>query len=896
MPATAAKNKPGKAPSEAEQRQGELFLIDGNSLAYRAFFALPESIATADGRPTNAIYGFASMMAKILIEHRPTAVIVAWDAGMSGRERTYEEYKSQRRARPDLLAEQWPHLAPLADAFGFHNVKVEDWEADDVIATLARHARDAGIPVTIVSGDRDVYQLVSDGVRVMTTSRGITDTRIYDREGVIERYGVPPELVPDLIGLRGDTSDNIPGVPGIGDKTAAQLLQQFGSLESVLESVDQVSGAKRKQNLTEHAEDARISKQLAILSDDVDIAIDVRREARQKPDRSRLREVAAEFELRQVIRRLDEEFPEDVPARAVDETLIVEAVEGKPADLAGGPISLAVAAGRWAASDGERVVTGEAQDLRTLAAELRGRPLIAHDAKAQGGGGRLGLLAIAEPGALDLEHDTMVAAYLVDPARRVYDLRELAADFGLAAVVDVGPAGAGSEAEEAGIDSRQLSLAAEEGEARDPATEARLVIELAARQRERLAGLGLERLLHEVEMPLIEVLAAMERTGVKLDAKRLAEIGEGMAERISELEAEIFELVGHEFVIGSPQQLGAVLFEELGLTKKRRGKTGFSTDARVLAQIRDEHEVVAKIESWRELTKLKNTYLDALPALIDPETGRIHTPFNQAATATGRLSSINPNLQNIPIRSEIGRPVRSCFIADRGKRLLSADYNQVELRVLAHVAGEDILREIFASGEDVHRETAAEVLQISPDEVGPAERSKAKMVNYGIAYGLSAFGLADRLQISREEAAVYIQRYFDRFPAVKRLIDETIARAEREGSVTTLLGRRRLIPELRSEQRQRRSLGERLAVNTVIQGSAADVIKVAMVKCHSALARAGMETQIVLQIHDELLFEGPEREMEAATVLVRGEMCRAFDLDPPLAVDIGIGRDWLAAK
>jgi DNA polymerase-1 len=411
-----------------------------------------------------------------------------------------------------------------------------------------------------------------------------------------------------------------------------------------------------------------------------------------------------------------------------------------------------------------------------------------------------------------------------------------------------------------------------------------------------LEQFGFERLMRDVEMPLIEVLSAMERVGVKLDAKRLAEIGEGMAERIAELEREIFELAGHDFTIGSPQQLGTVLFEELGLTKKRRGKTGFSTDARVLAQIRDEHEIIGKVESWRELTKLKNTYLDALPGLIDPETGRIHTTFNQVATTTGRLSSTNPNLQNIPIRSEIGRPVRGCFVAERGKRLLSADYNQVELRVLAHVAGEDVLREIFASGEDVHRETASEVLAISPEEVGPAERSKAKMVNFGIAYGLSAFGLADRLQITREEAAVYIQRYFERFPAVKAFIEETIAKAERDGFVYTLLGRRRAIPELRSQQRQRRLLGERLAVNTVIQGTAADIIKLAMVRCHSALAEAGHETRLVLQIHDELLFEGPTAEMDAASELVRREMCDAFELDPPLAVDVGIGPDWLTAK
>jgi DNA polymerase I len=878
----ATKPKPGKKATPEEARPNELFLIDGNSLAYRAFFALPESIATADGRPTNAIYGFASMMVKLLTDFSPKAVIVAWDAGWSGREKEYSEYKSQRKSRPDLLKEQWPHLAPLAEAFGFANVQVEGYEADDVIGTLARRAQDAEIPVMVVSGDRDVYQVVGDGIRVMTTSRGVTDTRIYDAEGVVERYGVPPELVPDLIGLKGDTSDNIPGVPGIGDKTAAQLLQQFGSLEAVLSSVDEISGAKRKQNLTEHADDARVSKQLATLKYDVEVPIDVGEAIRQTPDRSRLRDVAAEFELRQVIQRLEEEFDEAVPDREVDETIEVEAIEGTLADLAPGEVAMAIEDGVWAATDGDKVVTGDASDLGALAGDLGERPLIAHDAKGLGGEGGTGLLSAAEE-SIDLAHDTMVAAYLVDPARRVYELHELAADAGLAAA----PAGA---------EPGQLSLEAEEGEAAgDPAVDARLAHELATRQREQLDEFGLVRLLNEVEMPLVEVLSAMERVGIRLDAKRLSRIGEGMAEDIEQLQKEVHELAGREFTIGSPQQLGEVLFVELGLTKKRRGKTGFSTDARVLAQIRDEHPIVAKVERWRALTKLKNTYLDALPEYIRDDE-RIHTTFSQVTAATGRLSSTDPNLQNIPIRDELGRPVRACFVTEPGWRLLSCDYNQVELRVLAHVAEEDVLREIFASGEDVHAATAAEIVGADRDNVSPAERSKAKMVNYGIAYGLSEFGLADRLQISREEAGAYISNYFDRFPAVKRFIDETIARAEEEGRVTTLMGRRRLVPELRSSQRQRRLLGERLAVNTVIQGTAADIIKVAMVRCHRALAEAGMETRLILQIHDELLFEGPEDEMDAAAELARTEMCTAFDLDPPLAVDVGVGEDWLAAK
>jgi DNA polymerase-1 len=882
-----ASGESSERPVARRTEDGELFLIDGNSLAYRAFFALPESIATADGRPTNAIYGFASMLAKLLIEYRPRAVIVAWDAGMSGRDKEYTEYKAGRPSRPDLLREQWPHLAPLAEAFGFRNVRVEGYEADDVIATLATRAKQRGERVMIVSGDRDVYQLVDDGVRVMTTSRGVTDTKVYDREGVLERYGVPPELIPDLIGLKGDTSDNIPGVPGIGDKTAAQLLQKFGSLEAVLDSVDQISGAKRKQNLVEHADDARISKRLATAKRDIELPEGLLDTHAAAPDLSRLRDFAAEFELRALIQRLEEEYEGELPGRSVDETIAVEVEPGEPDSLAAGPIALAIAEGSWAATDGERTVTGRADDLRELAGKLRGRPLIAHDAKSLGGHGRHSLLAKADH-PLEIEHDTMIAAYLIDPARRAYVLEELAADAGLAA------ARAGEEPPQ---EDGQLRLGEEPEPVADPAIEARLAWELAQRQRGQLEEFGLERLMREVELPLVEVLVAMEAAGIKLDLERLRSIGEGLEGRVAELEARIYELAGHEFTIGSPQQLAQVLFDELGLTRKRRGKTGYSTDARVLAQIRDEHPIVPAIEQWRELTKLKSTYLDALPEYVDPETGRIHTVFSQVTAATGRLSSTSPNLQNIPIRSDVGRPVRSCFVAEEGNRLISCDYNQVELRVLAHVAEEEVLREIFASGEDVHNATAAGIVGAAdPNAITPAERSKAKMVNYGIAYGLSAFGLAERLQIPREEAAEYIQRYFERFPAVRRFIDETIARAERDGYVTTLMGRRRRIPELRSNQRQRRLLGERLAVNTVIQGTAADIIKLAMVRCHRALDEAGMATRLVLQIHDELLFEGPAEEAEAASELVRREMEDAFPLDPPLVVEVGIGRDWLEVK
>ncbi len=597
-----------------------------------------------------------------------------------------------------------------------------------------------------------------------------------------------------------------------------------------------------------------------------------------------------EFELRAVMERLEEALPEGeaVPGRSVEQELEVAVEEGTPQDLGDGPAALALDGERWAAAEGERILAGSASHDE-LAVALAGKPFLAHDAKSLGGG-RHGLLAAAarEGVELLLAYDTMVAAYLLEPQRRTYDLTELAADAGIGLAAGAAPAPDEGDG--------QLALGEEVEAGLDPAEEARLVAALAEAQRPRIEEFGLEQLLREVELPLVHVLAAMEREGLKLDAERLAEVGAGFGERIATLEREIFELAEEEFTIGSPQQVGRILFEKLELTRKRRGKTGFSTDARVLAQIRDEHPIVEKIESWRELTKLKNTYLDSLPDLIDPGTGRVHTTFNQTATTTGRLSSTSPNLQNIPIRTEIGRPVRACFVAEEGAQLLSADYSQVELRVLAHVADEQVLKDVFHAGEDVHAATAAEVFEIGRDEVDVGQRSKAKMVNFGIVYGLTGFGLADRLNIRRKEGEEFVARYLERFPAVRAFREQVVERAQEEGYVTTLMGRRRQIPELRSGNPNTRRLGERLAVNTVIQGTAADIIKVAMVRCQRALREAGGKTRLVLQIHDELLFEGPPGEIEAATELVEREMCAAYPLDPPLEVDIGVGPDWLTAK
>jgi DNA polymerase-1 len=849
-----------------------MFLIDGNSLVYRAFFALPESIATSTGEPTNAIFGFASMLVKLITEYGATPTIVAWDAGTSGRTETYPAYKAQRQSRPDLLREQWPAFEPLVEAFGYRNARLDGFEADDVIATIAQRAIEEGIAVSIVTGDRDAFQLIDEGglVTVMATARGITETKLYDRAAVIERYGIAPEQIPDFYGLKGDTSDNIPGVPGIGEKTAAELLQTFGSLESLLERTDEVSGAKRRENLVAHREDAIVSKRLATMQRDLALKVSLADVLAAEPDMVALRETFRRYELRDPLRRLEEALG-DVPSARPTRTqntvdLLREVTLSRLAEIDAGEVAVAACPpevpegalfgdpGPWrfGVATGAAVLVGDCGGPAELVAVLGDRAVIAHDAKALG----------TVPAALSF--DTLVAAYLLDPARRGYPLRELCEDRGI-----------------------------DPGLAERAAWDAAAVAALAAVQRLELEQRDLQALLTDVELPLVRVLRAMEEVGIALDLACLAAITERVQHEVAALERSIHEAAGEEFLIGSPQQLGAILFEKLALSRKRRGKTGFSTDARVLAAIRDEHEIVPMIERWRELSTLVKTYLEPLPSLVD-ERSRLHTTFVQTVAATGRLSSVNPNLQNVPIRTPLGREIRGCFVAGPGCVLLAADYSQVELRILAQLADEPVLKEIFRRGEDVHTATACQVFGVEPEELDAGMRSKAKMVNYGIVYGLTDFGLADRLQIPREEAAVFIATYFERFPAVRQFIERTIAQAIEQGYVTTLLGRRRQIPELRARNRQQHALGERLAINTVIQGTAADIIKVAMVRCHSATA--ALRSRLILQIHDELLFECPPDEVERMRVLVEAEMVGAWELDPPLAVDLGVGANWLEAK
>src|SRR5881227_3587647 len=751
---------------------------------------------------------------------------------------------------PDLLGEQFPFFRPIVEAFGYRNLEFEGWEADDVIATLATRADDAGIRTCIVSTDRDAFQLVSDNIALMMTPRGVSDVQVYTPDRVEARYGIKPEQIPDFIGLKGDTSDNIPGVPGIGDKTAGQLISQYGSVEEVIAHADELSPARRK-NILQHAGTALESKQLATMRRDLDIDCEPSELVLAPPDRSQLREIFRRFEFRNLLNRIDllddavpaAERPKIVGTQVAWREGIIVVAEGD---------GYAVVEDRAAAAGADGVVIG--------APPSRIEPrVIAHDAKT----------LRVEP----LE-DTMLAAYLIEPGRAEYLLDDLSAEYGVEVLPD--PV----------VDEETTALV------KAAATPRRLAPLMVARLRER----DVERLYRTVELPLTRVLAAMEDAGVRIDTYRMGEITARLADRLEELQSRAYGLAGEEFMVGSTQQVARILFEKLALTPGRKGKTGFSTDTRVLRTIRGEHEIVGVIEEWREYSKLLNTYLGPLPSLISEEDGRLHTTFNQTVASTGRLSTTNPNLQAIPIRTELGKEIRSAFVAESGARLLSADYSQIELRILAHVSGEPKLREAFARGDDIHTATAVEVLGKEPAELTSGDRSIAKMINFGIVYGISAFGLSENLEIPREQAQRYIDAYLARFPHVQDFIGRTIEQAGADGYVTSLLGRRRPVPELRASNRQTRGFGERVAVNFVMQGSNADIIKVAMIRIARRLREEGRGARLVLQVHDELLLEVPDVEVSKVRELVRSEMCGAYDLDPPLAVDVGVGDNWAEAK
>ncbi len=879
-----------------------LALIDGNSLLYRAFFALPP-LTNAQGEQTNAVYGFTNMLFKIIDEEQPDMMAVAFDLpGPTFRHERFPDYKATRPKTPDELAAQIDMAREVLDTMGIPAYDHPGYEADDVIGTLAARAEQAGHRVLVVTGDLDELQLVSERTSVMVTRRGITDTKVYDVAAVEERYGFGPEKLTDFRALRGDTSDNIPGVPGIGEKTAASLLKQFGSLEGALERLDEVKPSRVAAALEAHAEIARSAKELSTIVRDLSVDFDPEDLRLRAPselgseEKGKLAELFRRLDFRSLLTRIDDPARTvSAEHRAVTQVRVSERL-AREVDAAGSVVLHAVAgegSGLRAplyglcllAGDGGEpaVLLAEGAKLGRLLAPLKGVlespdvPKIGHDLK------RAALLLSGHGIALrGMSFDTMIASYLANPVRRSYDLpavvfeylaHEPAAQLSLPQTEDAG----------ASPDPTRAALAAQHIAALKPVLE------------ERLQEMELDGLFRDLEMPLVPVLADMERVGIAIDVPALQAFSDRLGARARELERDIHILADEEFNIGSPKQLRTILFEKLGLPpdKTKRTKSGYSTDADVLAGL-SHVEIVAKILEYRQVTKLKSTYVDALPPLADPDTGRVHTSFNQAVTATGRLSSSDPNLQNIPIRRELGLEIRRAFVAGRSDHvLLSADYSQIELRILAHITEDENLIEIFLRDEDLHRAAAAEIFSVPPEDVTAEMRSFAKMVNFGIPYGISDFRLAREMGITVEDARSYMNRYFSRFPRLRAYVEEMPEQARASGFVTTLLGRRRPLPELRARNPALRQAAERMAINTPMQGSAADIMKLAMLRLHSALQAGELDGQLMLQVHDELLLEVPRSQLEATASLVEECMSSAYELRVPLKVDAKAGPNWL---
>jgi len=865
-----------------------LLLVDGHSLAYRAFFALPTTITTSSGQATNAVYGFTSMLAKLLAEQQTDRIAVVFDVGPPTiRLAEYAEYKATRAETPGEFHGQVDLIKEVLGVLAIPVFGVPEHEADDVVATLARHAAREGLDVVCVTADRDYLQLVGDGVRVLFNRKGVSDYTLYDREGVHERFGLFPERLVDYAALRGDPSDNLPGVPGVGEKTAALLVQQFGTVEEMYARLDDLP--RKLQRLRPALEGAReqvlLNKRLARLVDDLDVDVDPARIRMGAWDEDAIRRLFAALQFRSLLDRVLEIRRAAAPAAP---EVVVTAGEASRFVVEGKPRRVAIA---WSDDvEGLAVAEGESEsawfaDPRAVAGLLEDESArkVVHDGKALSV--RLARAGITLRG---LDFDTQIAAYLLDPAPGRYELAEISLRY-------LGrdlPCARGPE------ESGQLSFAVEEtGAAESACARAAALPALAARLEEELARTGMGDLLHEVEIPLVAVLAGLEAVGVAVDTTLLAERSAELGARIGELERGIYEAAGGPFNCNSPSQLRAVLYDRLGLQPSRRTKTGFSTDAATLESLRGEHEIVDLLLEYRELSKLRSTYVDALPRLVDPADGRVHATFKQTAVATGRIATENPNLQNIPVRTETGREIRRAFVAgfpDHG--LLVADYSQIELRVLAHITRDPGLCGAFERDEDVHAATAAKVWGFAVDEVPRELRARAKAINFGLAYGMNKFGLAQRLGITPEEAEEFINGYFRGFPGVRDFMRTVVEDAYRDGFTTTLLGRRRYLPELEHSSPRVRALGERQALNAPIQGSAADIIKLAMINTDKGLRSDGDGARMVLTVHDELIFEVPKKEMNETKEKVRSLMEQAYPLTVPLKVDCSSGANWADAK
>jgi DNA polymerase I len=894
-----------------------LILIDGNSLTYRAFFALPTDLSTASGQVTNAVFGFTSMLINLMRDHGHRRMAVAFDRPEpTFRHEQVDTYKANRQAAPDILRQQIGLVRQVVETLGIRVLELPGYEADDIIATLATQGRDAGLDVVVVTGDRDVYQLVDDPhVKVLYNRRGVSDYVLYDEAGIEERTGVPPSLYLQYAALRGDTSDNLPGVPGVGEKTAAKLVTTYGGIDGIFEHLDDQT-PKLRASLAEHEDQVRRNAELMKLICDAPVGVTVDELDRRPPDVDEVRRLFDFLEFHSLGERLTEALGEDLgvgrpPAEVLEaEVTIVESPAEASTLLArlresAAGATLAVAAA-WEGSEGRTPLEGLAIVTDPAAGEVAwihiglltndavradlarlvalpvegGRPVAAHQAKAM-------MRSLLDVGVdvRCLTIDTAIAAYLLDPAESRYLLDEVLRRYASAELPEDGAAPEG----QLDLDGSTVSAAQRTG--RYALAVDRLIEPLI----QALDHQALRALNDEIEVPLVRVLAHMEHAGVGVDADELRALRDRLNAEVDSLRQQVYDDAGTEFNVNSTPQLREILFDKLGLTPQKRTKTGYSTDASSLEKLAGQHPIIEHLLAYREVEKLRSTYGDGLLAEV-ADDGRIHATFNQTVARTGRLSSDQPNLHNIPVRSEIGREFRRAFVPAPGCELLVADYNQIELRCIAHLAQDPGLIESFRSGRDIHTETASRVFGVEPGAVTIEQRSKAKMVSYGLAYGMEAYGLGQRLNIPTEEAALILVAYFEAFPSVKEYMERTVAEARQRGYTETLFGRRRQIPELSSPNFRIRQAGERQAMNAGIQGLAADIFKVALVRLTAALEELQMDSQLILQVHDEVLLDVPPAEHDRAAKVVVETMTGAVDLSVPLEVNLAFGPSWANAK
>jgi len=897
-----------------------LLLFDGNALVHRAFHALPPLTQPKTGELVNAVYGFASTLLKVFADFKPTHWAVAFDRPTpTFRHEMFEEYKAQRPATPEELKSQIKKVHQLVEAFHIPVFEIDGFEADDVLGTLSHQADEQGIETIIVTGDNDMLQAVLPRVKTLAPRRTFTDTILYDEEAVEQKYGIKPEQLADLKALAGDVSDNIPGLPGVGPKTAAKLLQQYGSLRGIYDHIEDITPSKLQNTLREYRTQAFRNKELSTIVKDVPIKLDLKTCQVSHYDRNEVAKLFQELEFIKLLPRLPQIQAESYPSvgaglvpahpsavkchmvnietaleqligeleKAQDLAIEIETTGEKAAmaDLVGIAISPArgkafyIPLGHQGLNQPPQLPLTQVTAWLKPILENAGIGKIAYNGKHA-----IAVLAGCGVKLENLNFDPMLAAYLL--GEKSLGLKALA--FNKLGVEIATPA------ELTGTGKKQGSIfLAEVNRVADYfCTNVDIVWSLKESLETELRKQGLWQLFTEVEMALIPVLVTMERNGIVLDTDLLREMSLELGQQLLELEKEIYSSVGHQFNINSPQQLGKVLFGELKLPQSRKTKTGYSTEASVMEALRGVHPVIEFILEYRQLSKLKSTYVDALPALINHKTGRVHTNFNQTGTATGRLSSSDPNLQNIPVRSEVGNKIRKAIIAPPGTYLLSADYSQIDLRALAHLSQDPGLIAAFAHDEDIHALTASKLFGIPGDEVTPDMRRNAKTVNFGVVYGMSDYGLEKATNLSREEAAQFIALYFEKYPRVKEYLEATKERARKLGYVQTVLGRRRFLPEINSYNRMVREAAERMAINAPVQGSSADIIKIAMINLHREMERRNLKSKMLLQIHDELLFEVPEAEVEEMKSLVTELMPRAFELCVPVKIDIKMGKNW----